>query len=521
MSYSYSQLDQRNLEWFTTVTSRQTLQSIRVLIGEIRGLRNLVIDFKYPITAIAGRNGSGKTTVLCLAACAYHNSTNGYRLPGRSRPYYTFSDFFIQSAEEVPPGGITISYQILSDRWRPSDHLPKGEGSAFQYREKKRVGRWNSYTYRMHRTIVFLGIDRVVPHSEKSVFKGHRRSFLPSSAKGWEGNVREIAGRILDRDYSNFEYRRHSKYQLPVVTHRGRTYSGFNMGAGENTLFGIISTIMDCPEGSMILVDEIELGLHEEAQARLIRELKELCVKRQVQIICTTHSPIVLDCLPPEGRIFLERVGNSIQVTPGISSAFATGKLAGKPKVELDILVEDTIAQIIVEAALPKDLRIRTNVIPVGSSTAVIRHLAVRFKEKRATEACVLLDGDKSSIPDTHLKHFLSALESWPDKESARNWANARIDFLPGTKWPEAWILEQGCKEAYQYIAQEFGLSPNEVEDIYATAARAGKHNEFYIAAERLNLNEEIVVHRFVKAALQAAPLEAERICEFVRKHLG
>ncbi|HKQ08220.1 MAG TPA: AAA family ATPase [Blastocatellia bacterium] len=521
MTYSYSQLDRNNLQWFMTVTSRQTLQSIRVLRGEIRGLRNLMIDFKYPITSIAGRNGSGKTTVLSLAACAFHNSTNGYRLPGRTRPYYTFSDFFIQSAEEIPPGGITISYQILSNRWRRSDRLPKGEGSALQYREKKREGRWNSYTYRMHRPIVFLGIDRVVPHSEKSVLKGHRRSFLPSSAKGWEGNVKEIVGRILDRDYSNFEYQRHSKYQLPIVTHRGRTYSGFNMGAGENTLFGIISTILDCPEGAMILIDEIELGLHEEAQGRLIRELKELCLKRQVQIICTTHSPIILDCLPPEGRIFLERIGNSTQVTPGISSAFATGKLAGKPKVELDILVEDSIAQLIVEAALPKELRLRVCIIPIGSSTAVIRHLAARFKEKRSTEVCALLDGDKSSIRETHLKHFLSALESWPDKESARNWANVRIDFLPGTKWPEAWILEQGCNQAYQYIAQEFGLSPEEVEDIYATAARDGKHNEFYTAAERLNLKEEIVAHKFVKAALLATPLESERICKFVRRHLG
>jgi predicted ATPase len=451
-------LDNKNIDWLKAVTSRQTLKAIEIRRGEIRGLKGLKIDFKYPITAIAGRNGSGKTTVLALAACAYHNSTDGYSLAGRRRSYYTFSDFFIQSADELPPGGMSISYQILHNRWKPSPTLPKGEGAGWQSRVKKYVGRWNNYSSRIDRTVVFLGIDRVVPHSEKSVLKNHRWSFQKVSAKGWESDVQEIVARILNRDYKGFEYRQHSKYRLPIVTYRGRTYSGFNMGAGENTLFGILSIIIDCPEGALILIDEIELGLHEEAQARLINELKQLCLKRQIQIICTTHSPTILDCLPPEGRIFLERIGNSTEVIPGISSRFAMGKLTGKPHVELDILVEDITAKLIIETALSNDLRQRINVMPVGSSTAVMRHFAARYKEQRPPDICVILDGDKSSMRDEELKHFTSALESWPDKDGARAWAEIRLDFLPGTKWPEAWIFEQGCKEAYESLAQEFGL---------------------------------------------------------------
>ena len=54
------------------------------------------------------------------------------------------------------------------------------------------------------------------------------------------------------------------------------------MGAGEDALFEVISTLMMCPDGSLILIDEIELGLHEEAQARLIDELKKICSKRHI-----------------------------------------------------------------------------------------------------------------------------------------------------------------------------------------------------------------------------------------------
>ena len=74
MSYNYSNLDKDNLKWFPNDNSCATLRTIKLAIGQIRGLRKLTVDFRYPITAIAGRNGSYKTTVLALAACAFHNS---------------------------------------------------------------------------------------------------------------------------------------------------------------------------------------------------------------------------------------------------------------------------------------------------------------------------------------------------------------------------------------------------------------------------------------------------------------
>lgn len=520
MGYQYSDLDRKNSEWFAKDDTRATLVSISVKTGKIRGLHDLKIDFTYPITAIAGRNCSGKTTILALAACAYHNSPRGYRLSGRKHSYYTFSDFFIQTKGEIPLEGISIRYLFLHNNWKTTTTYPDKAGLRWQGRHKKPGGRWNNYDRRISRTVIYLGFDRAVPHAEKSVFKSYRGLFSSAKPRGWEDDVHATVGRILGTDYSTFEYRQHLKYRLPVVGCRGTTYSGFNMGAGEDALFEIISTIMDCPKGALFLIDELELGLHEDAQARLIKELKVLCETRHIQIICTTHSPRILECLPPEGRIFLERVGESMQVIPGISTAYASGKLSGRPNVELDVLVEDEESKLLVEASLSGELRYRTDVLVIGSATAVIRQLAARYKEHRPPEVCVLLDGDQRGTKESQISCFLSSLEQSEELEEKKKWVEKRMGFLPGEVWPEAWVVGQRTEHTYERLQREFGISHEKVDEMLNAARRAGKHNEFFEAARLINCEENIVAYHLVKSALESAPEEAKQIVGFIQSLL-
>jgi len=522
MAYNYSKLDEENLKWFSTDNSCATLLTIEIPHGQIRGLRKVIVNFRYPITAIAGRNGSCKTTVLALSACAFHNSPSGFKLSGRKQPYYTFSDFFVQTKEEAALGNILIKYEILYDKWHESK-----SGSGWQHRVKKPGGRWNNYDSRVNRTVVFLGVERIVPHSERSVSKSYRGRFKLGTDHGWEDNVREVVGRILGTDYASFSYRRHSKYRLPIVTKRDqKVYSGFNMGTGEHSLFELFSIINECPDGSLILIDEIELGLHESAQENLVKELKEICKKRKFQIICTTHSSRILECLPSEGRIFLERTGTETDIIPGISPAYATGKLSGRSNVELDILVEDEAAKLILETVLTKELRSRTRVLPIGSAAVVMRHLAARCKEARhkkdgAVEVLVFLDGDKSSKKTEQINQFIKAVENLTEQQEAKDWMEKRLLFLPGNNWPESWIVAPSNRQPfYERFERELQMSEAEVDDILDSASRAGKHNEFYEAARMLNLDETVVASYLIKSAFESAPEESQKIIDVVRGFL-
>ncbi len=521
MTYRYSDIDNNNIKWFTKDDSKATLLSIEIDIGEIRGLEDIKIEFKYPITVFAGRNGSGKTTALALAACAYHNTKNGFKLPHRRQTYYTYSDFFIQTWDEIPPEGISILYGFLFNRWRKTLTRPTGRGIGYQHRWKRRGGKWNNYNSRVPRTVVYLGIDRVVPPAEKSTSKNYSSSFSGAVKAGYESDVQEIVGRILEKDYKDFHFRIYKQYRLPVVTVDGKKYSGFNMGTGENALFELFSILSACNENMLLVIDEIELGLHAEAQERLIQELKNICNKRHLQIICTTHSSTVLECLPPEGRIFLDKIGDEIQVVPEISPAFAAGKLSGKRNAELDIYVEDEVAKDIVNSVLTNNIKDRVNVNFIGSAEAIIRQLAARYKDQDVREACAIFDGDQRTKKQSLLKSFLKNLESSRSTEDEKNWVKKRLTFLPGDTWPEKWILSNLADADIQAMAEDYRVSQAELKDFVRAALRSGKHNEFYTLANKLNSLIETVRDSFSKRAIRNSPTDEQRIQSFVENLLN
>ena len=520
MTYAYSSLDRKNLRWIKNDTSKGTLRKIRLSKGSLRGLYPFEISLKYPITAIAGANGSGKSTLLAIAACAYHNHRLGFNLADKKNPYYTFSDFFVQSSDETPPEGIEIWYQILYDNWRGGK-----VGPAWQLRRKRVGGKWNNYDARVNRNVAYFGIQRVVPHYERSTHKSYRGRFQGDSLK--ESHKQEIcaaASRIIGKTYSSFEKRTHSKYYLPVAIGDGVKYSGFNMGAGESAVFEILSSLFEAGEGSLLIIDELELGLHEKAQVRLVDELKILCEKLHCQIICSTHSHVVLKTLPPEGRFFLETVGDKTNVIPRISSDYACGKLRGTNTAELDVYVEDDVAAMILQLGLPHRLRQRISVSYIGSADALIRLMASRYLEKRDTFLCIL-DGDKKSQDEKNKSRFRKYAETKfrESEQEMRAWADKRLTYLPSDVSPEKWLI-RSCQiiQNKTPLATAWGIDDvGLIEDALETAALARSHGEFFALSEEIKLPEERITGDLVRFVLRSNPGTLDNIIEIISEHFG
>jgi AAA15 family ATPase/GTPase len=495
MKYLYSQLDRDNLKWFSEDMTVASLTEITLSEGQVRGLSPFKIEIEYPISVIAGRNRSGKSTILAMAACAYHNKKDGFKLPERKYPYYTFSDFFVQTASEVPIEGIEIEYRFMYNNWRKGKEAPNGEGNLPQIRTKSKGGKWNKYSNRVYRTVVFFGVQRVVPPSEKSVSKVYRTYFSDQNSLGWENQVKEIVGRILSTNYDLYNVKVYTKYHLPVVTSKNVLYSGFNMGAGENAFFEIFSTIFATPKGTLIIIDEIELGLHEDAQKKLIQELKNVCKERRIQVLCTTHSSTIIGSLPPEARFYIQRNSEDTAILNGISSLHAAGMLSGENSKELDVFVEDVNAQYIVESLIDADTRKRIMVVPIGSSQAIIHQMAAKYKGNKPNESIAILDGDQANKIANITSRFVKAIESSNNISSAKEWFTKRLAFLPGDTWPEVWLINAALSCDLSQLSAILKTTNVELAQYLEVAKVAGKHKEFYNLAQDLGLEPNDVLH--------------------------
>lgn len=480
-----------------------TLRQIKLHRGAMRGLQPFELKLEYPIAAIAGQNGAGKSTLLAIAACAYHKRPNGYIPTGRKGSYYTFSDFFIQSHWEIPPQGIHLGYQILHNRWRGLK-----SGPAWQSRIKRVGGKWNNYDKRVGRNVVYFGVQRVVPHYERSAHKSYRGRFRNESLdEGHRQRICQIAGRIIGRTYDTFEKHTHSKYSLPVATCGDVRYSGFNMGAGESAVFEILTALFEAGKGSLLVIDELELGLHEKAQKMFVKELNELCKEFHCQVICSTHSHVVLQALPPEGRFFLETAGNRTIVTNSISPDYACGKLRGTNVGELEIFVEDKLAASIVGLGIPHRLRQRVNVVPIGSSNAVIRMMASRYLEGR-DNCSFVLDGDKRLSHEGSLSLYRGYTENRfrESEEEMSLWAEKRLAYLPSNNTPERWLV-CSCKNIRDKSRLAEAWQVDDVsllEDWLDKALRADAHSEFFALGTENQLSEDLIVGDMVRLLLSS-----------------
>lgn len=516
MAYRESNKDKALRHWFNNDYSKALLKRIRLKKGQFRGLNSLDLRLEFPITVLAGRNGAGKSTVLALACCAFHNKKDGFRLPKRALPYYTFRDFFIQHADELAADGVEIEYYIAHDNWKKTEQLPNGIGLAYQKREKRKGGKWTDYDKRAPRNVVFFGIERIVPHSERSQSRSYSRAFK-EKAKGWEGKVKEAVGYVLQKTYDKFRYLEHYKYSLPIVQQGTVTYSGFNMGAGENALFEIFSTLYSCGQGALLVMDEIELGLHAEAQRRFIDRLKDACLELRAQVICTTHSREILEALPPDARYYIESVNKKTKLTNAISADFAFAKMGATLSREMDLFVEDGVARSLLVAALPASIRSRVNIRSIGSASAIARQLAATYVRKDDRLTFAIFDGDQRSSVSELLNHAKSMAEN--TSTDFQQWFEARIGFLPGNTWPEAWIV-QGAKECIAKLSAALLADVDSVSDILEYGLQAGKHNEFYEIAKHLGLNRDQCLQVFASVVCEVRVEDFKELAGAVQARL-
>jgi predicted ATPase len=441
-----------------------------VMIKGVRGNEDLRVPLSFPVTVLAGPNGCGKSTVLFALACAY-------KVPGASSREYTptslFPDFRPKTekvngeiADSRPNAEITFSYvadhQRLSMKWSRS-----GKGSWNRsYFGRPKGAQPNRELYL--RTLANLSN----PSEVRSVLQMAQKPF---EAQGVDAANIAFAQRILSFRYSSLTVLSSGLRNILFAERSqddeggGARYSEFHMSAGERVALRL-SINLSRLQDALVLIDEVEVGLHPYVQQLLMLELQRLALRNRLQIVVTTHSPIILDTVPPEARIFLERSPDNVVRREPYRDIIQKA-LYGRSQNLLSVLCEDEEAEAFVRGVLdylgPK-IDFMQNDIEVGRDTGKDQfpmHLETLGRFRKLHDVIFILDGDGREVG--------KLMEARAEKMGQA----ARILYLPSNDPPEVWAWALLTRETARY-ARILGLSAEtltaklrETENLYAAAS--------------------------------------------------
>jgi len=353
-------------------------------VVRLKNLQDVTFDFSQSaLTAIMGSNCSGKTTVLHALACSFNPPTSAspeYYFPQFFRPntdsLWQGSDFTVRYAQRVGANqfpDLKLQYSKANDRWSPR------------------------YSKRPERYTRFISIGESVPDMEVLNLNQmvHYQKEEHNDATG--NLVREAAGQVLNRVYETLyrvTYAYRGKLSIGVKTPTV-TYSGLSMSSGEQRVFRVLDAVFRAPEYGLILVDEIDLFLHQDALQRLLGKLQEHCEAKHKQLVFTTHFPPVADMYDRMCIYTLNRVPTKTAIWRGYSYE-AMRHITGKQDRPISCYVEDDVAEQIV-ARVAAQLAIRKFVRfghygPAANAFSLCAGLY--FSKESTAHTLAILDGD-------------------------------------------------------------------------------------------------------------------------------
>ncbi len=84
-----------------------------------------------------------------------------------------------------------------------------------------------------------------------------------------------------------------------------------SMSDGTLRFIAIITALLSAKKGSTLVIEEVDNGLHPSRAGELVMALKQLSAEKGIDIICTTHNPVLIDALGPEMLPFISYVSRS------------------------------------------------------------------------------------------------------------------------------------------------------------------------------------------------------------------
>jgi ABC-type lipoprotein export system ATPase subunit len=335
---------QKNIE-----ISEQRLHDLNIV--KLKNIKDLHISFEEKnITGILGPNGYGKSTILHALACCF-------QAPKKGQEDYKFSNFFLPHPDALWKGSeLSIIHTYRQGEWT-YDKVDK--------LYEKTSDRWKPiYKRRPTRNVHYFGIDSCVPliELEKRNVKINYSTSLVS--EDIINTILNKASFCLNREYTACNIHDTGKGKKFIgVEANGIRYSALSMSAGEQKIFLLLEKIFKAKKYSLILIDELDLLLHDSAMKNLIKVLSERAQSHSLQVVFTTHRESILEL---EDLINVRHIFGTGEKTLCFNETKpdAINRLTGSQPRLIEVFVEDDLSGVIAKK--------------VASQLGISRHVSIQ-----------------------------------------------------------------------------------------------------------------------------------------------
>ncbi|BFM38333.1 AAA family ATPase [Synechocystis sp. LKSZ1] len=402
--------------------SQQRLHKLEII--KLKNVKNLCISFEDKnITGILGPNGYGKSTILHALACCFQP-------PNEGTEDHKFSEFFLPSPDALWQGS---EFKVVHT-YRQSSQLHENIEQAYG----KSSDRWKPiYKRRPTRNVYYFGVDSCVPLIEAEKRKVKINYSTSNVSEEIINTILEKASYCLNRRYTAYNIHDDGKGRKFIgVEAEGIRYSALSMSAGEQKLFLLLEKIYRAPKYSLVLIDELDLLLHDSAMKNLIKVISERAQNYNLQVVFTTHRESILNMsdsmnirhifgTPEQTLCFNDTKPDAINRLTGVQPRF------------IEVFVEDDLAvTIIKKIAGQLSISRHVSVQRYGAAINCFTVLAgLRLRGEDCRNSIFVLDGDVYATREEQ-EIRLKAVLTGDDNHSV-SLRNSSLEKIKCLKLPE------------------------------------------------------------------------------------
>ncbi|ELC2810689.1 TPA: ATP-binding protein [Enterobacter cloacae] len=428
----------------------------QIQIQSLKGISNCTINFPADkkVTAIMGMNGSGKSTIIHALACCYKPLT------ATSKENNRFSDFFTPHDDNNwRDSGFTAHFYAgsLNNQGNRIIFVPTPAPDDTFTQLYSKVARWQPvYARRPVKESIYLGLQTLGTLSDDLAASRHAKYvshvFGPAHLKQ---KILDSMCRVLEAHYSDLMVCTTQKgYTFYKFTKNGISYTEHTMGAGEKRVFEVLKAAHDpsiMPNG-LLLIDELDVLLHEKAFKKLVTELIEIADESLLEIVFSTHRESIVQFKRAINIVSIFNMGTGIRAFPGVS-ADALRQLTDVQPEMVSVFVEDELARTAINVLLEREaLTDKVNVELFGAaenSAVVLAGLMLAGKDIKKV-MCVL-DGDvHRTVPERH--KIVNKCLTGTDKREQRRAVMTRIFEFSLAAFPQKGAPEYNHKRWFEAI---------------------------------------------------------------------